>query len=161
MEALFQLTKNISGLKQGPILFKTMSTNPVLKDLVIKLNTEIQMREEHVDSNNQPLYSNRHESSVYSKTTEILSGGRKKMGTPYTLDDTGEFYKSFDIILDDSGFTINADPIKLGDSFGETNLFEEYGIDILGLNEDNMNKFINVLLANIKKTIQIQIYKGI
>ncbi len=30
----------------------------------------------------------------YKKLTEILSGGRKKEGEPYTLEDTGAFYKN-------------------------------------------------------------------
>lgn len=160
MEILFQIANNIKNLSQGKILFSTLSDNPQLKKMVIQLNTAIQLRSEHIDSNGNELFSQYHQSSVYSKTTEILSGGRKIAGTPYTLFDTGEFFKSFEIILDVNGFEINADPIKNGDSFGGTNLFEEYGEDILGLTDKNMTIFINALLPKIQNVVIKQILKG-
>jgi len=160
MEALYKVAHNIMGLRQGQILFKTMTQNPQLEKIVIQLNIAIQMRTQHIDSNGEDLYSIYHESSVYSKTTEILSQGRKIAGTPYTLFDTGEFFKSFDVILHSEGFEIDADPIKNGGQYSGTNLFLEYGEDILGLTDENMDKFINALLPNIKKTVELEIFKG-
>lgn len=160
MEALLNMARRITELRQGQILFKTMTINPQLEKMVIQLNTAIQMRTQHVDSNGDDLYSIYHESSVYSKTTEILSQGRKIAGTPYTLFDTGEFFKSFNVILHEDGFEIEADPIKNGGQYGGTNLFVEYGEDILGLTDENMNRFLYALTPQIQKVIQEQIFKG-
>jgi hypothetical protein len=107
------------------------------------------------------LYSQRHQSGVYSATTEYLSGGRKKAGTPYTLFDTGEFFKSFEVMYEDDGILIDADPIKKNSSGGiDTNLFEEYGEKILGLNDVNLRIFIEALKPKIRETIIKQTFAG-
>ena len=137
-------------------MFKTMSDNPLLKKLVRRLNTVKQLRTEHVDSDNKRLYSQRHQSGVYSATTEYLSKGRKKAGTPYTLFDTGEFFKSFEVMYEDDGILIDADPIKK-----DTNLFEEYGEKILGLNDENLTIFITALRPKITETIIKQLFAGV
>ena len=97
--------KMINGIQFNVDAVKSMSLsrfkelyNPLLKKLVRRLNTVKQLRTEHVDSDNKRLYSQRHQSGVYSATTEYLSKGRKKAGTPYTLFDTGEFFKSFEVM---------------------------------------------------------------
>jgi hypothetical protein len=159
MEVLKKLANNFINLSVDNIMFKTFSDNPTLKKLVRRLNTVKQLRTEHVDSNNKPLYSERHESGVYSITTEILSKGRKKAGTPYTLFDSGDFFKSFEVMYEDGGILIDADPIKV-DSRGsfDTNLFEEYGKDILGLNDENLTIFITALLPELREVIMKKMF---
>jgi hypothetical protein len=71
----------------------------------------------------------------YSLLTELISGGRKKFNTPFTLDDTGEFYRSMFIIALKDSIVIDADGQK-----GEDNLFELYGDGIIGLTDENMDK---------------------
>ena len=77
---------------------------------------------------------------VYSITTQILSGGRKKAGSHYTLFDTGQFYRSiFTRVLSESLF-IDADFAEMPDQnwWNENNLNEE---KILGLTDENLEKF--------------------
>lgn len=77
---------------------------------------------------------------VYSLTTQIMSKGRKKAGTHYTLFDTGQFYRSiFTRVLPDALF-IDADFAEMPDQnwWRENNLEEN---KILGLTDENLEKF--------------------
>jgi hypothetical protein len=71
---------------------------------------------------------------LYSDFTESINS-EKIAGTPYTLEDTGDFYKSMYIVVLNDSIVIEADPIK-----GTDNLFYKYGEGIIGLTEENMDK---------------------
>lgn len=71
---------------------------------------------------------------LYSEWTELINP-EKIAGTPYTLEDTGDFYKSMYIVVLNDSIVIEADPIK-----GTDNLFYKYGEGIIGLTEENMDK---------------------
>lgn len=72
---------------------------------------------------------------LYSYATELISGGAKQEGTPYTLEDTGEFYRSMYMVILKDAIVFEADPIKEND-----NLFEKYGSNIVNLNEANKER---------------------
>lgn len=86
----------------------------------------------------------------YSAVT--LSLNPDKVADRVNLFDTGEFYKSIDVKLDAELFTITADPIKQ-DERGVTNLYNRWGIDIIGLNDENLQK----LIEEIKDKLIIEI----
>ena len=113
---------------------------------IIRLNTEDQLLDEGVDSKDEPLFSKRHNRGVYSYMTEQFTQGRKKAGDHYTLRDTGEFYRSFIVRVDANGFTIVADTQK-----DTTDLSEEYGIDILGLTEENTQVLVGMLTRKYRE----------
>jgi hypothetical protein len=71
---------------------------------------------------------------LYSEWTEMLNP-EKIAGTPYTLDDTGDFYRSMYVVVLKDSIVIEADPIK-----GNDNLFFKYGDGIIGLTEESMGK---------------------
>ena len=71
---------------------------------------------------------------LYTEFTESINP-EKIAGTPYTLYDTGDFYKSMYIVVLSDSIVIEADPIK-----GTDNLFYKYGEGIIGLTEENMDK---------------------
>ena len=82
---------------------------------------------------------------TYSRYTEILNP-EKQEGTPYTLYDTGEFYNSLLITVLDNGIEINGDGLKV-DEFGQTtDLFQEYGYEIIGLTEESKTKLATELI---------------
>lgn len=82
---------------------------------------------------------------TYSTYTEILNP-EKQAGTPYTLYDTGEFYRSMSIAILDLAIEIDADPIKT-DEFGQTtDLFTEYGEGIIGLTDESKQKLVDELI---------------
>lgn len=82
---------------------------------------------------------------TYSTYTEMLNP-EKQAGTPYTLYDTGAFYRSMSIAILDLAIEIDADPIKT-DEFGQTtDLFAEYGEGIIGLTDESKEKLVEELI---------------
>ena len=65
---------------------------------------------------------------VYSIATESLSGGKKKAGSPYSLKDTGFYYKSGEVVAFLGGFTTVFDSEKEEGDF----------LEILDLDEENV-----------------------
>ena len=96
MEALYNMAKRITEMRQGQVLFTTMSENPALKNLVTYLNTEKQLQ-----------FGLRSDDTVlpnYPRTSIEVYG---KPDAPIMLKDTGEFWRSFEVVLDADGFNIH------------------------------------------------------
>jgi hypothetical protein len=98
------------------------------QDEIIRLNTEDQLYEEGIDSNDDTLG----EYTVFTKAIKLSKGQRIDH---VTLKDTGAFYDSFKVIIKKDGFEIIADDVSLYDR----PLTDVYGLDILGLTEDNLS----------------------
>ena len=87
--------------------------------------------------------------------TSSISKTRDKVN----LYDTGEFHRS---IMAKAGVEdlveFDADPIKTDDQGNDTDLFSEWGKDIIGLNEENLQELIEIvkdkLIVEIRKQIQ-------
>ncbi len=152
MEALYKMVQNINELRQGVVLFKTMSDNPRLKELVTHLNTEKQLQ--------FGLLSDDTILPNYSQTSIEVYG---KPDRPIMLKDTGEFWRSFEVILSEDGFEIDGQSIKF--DFEPVDLIDvvDYwglkGENVYGLNKKNMSIFIDALLPKIQKTIEKEILK--
>lgn len=136
-EKLFRLIRFFETLKAGELAILAIQNNQEIQTEILNLNRLDQLFTKHIDSEGAALFSVRHQSGVYSITTQIISKGRKVAGQPYTLFDKGDFFSSFQITFEKDAFIIGANPIKEGNPFGGTNLFEEYGKQILGLTEEN------------------------
>lgn len=111
------------------------------KNLIIKLNTEEQLFKKGINSQGISLEAI---GGGYSAYTIFLKEQKGQPIDKVTLKDTGEFYKSFDVILTGTDFKITADTIK-----GDKDLLREWGEDILGITDDNLN----VLIDEAKKII--------
>jgi len=85
----------------------------------------------------------------YSKLTEKLNP-LKKQGTPYTLLDSGEFFKSMIVKVLKDSFIVDGDGNKTN-FIGTINLFEKYGDKIVGLTEYNKEQLIERLKENYIK----------
>lgn len=72
---------------------------------------------------------------LYSVATEIISRGRKKAGEKFNLYDTGDFYRSMEIIVLGDSFTIEADTEKMEDQ-------NWYSEEILNLTDENFEKLV-------------------
>lgn len=93
---------------------------------------------------------------LYSKTTEILSFGRKKAGTPYNIFDTGETRKNLYLFpeVKNKDVLFNFDT----QSAAMPNLLELVGPRLLGLAPKNQDRFteiaqetaIKILNTNLK-----------
>jgi hypothetical protein len=139
------LINGLLSLDIDEIAFEISKTNE-FKRLVIELNTEgeasSQLYELGEDSTGKSL----------GKYTPFTISEKRKKGQPtdrVTLKDTGDFYSSFQVLPFKGGFIIDADPIK-----EDTNLFDRYGEDILGLNDENLQLIIKFYLDAFQFELQ-------
>jgi hypothetical protein len=109
-------------------VWRAVLNDGMFRNWILDLVRQKQLFQQGVDENNDII-------GVYSELTELIKP-EKKAGTPYTLYDTGEFYKSMFIIVFADSFIIDADPLKRGMS-GQINLFDKYGEGIVGLTEES------------------------
>ena len=90
---------------------------------------------------------------LYSEVTEMINPS-KEAGTPYTLYDTGEFYRSlFMVILLDS-FIIDGDDEKINEFGDVTRLFDWLGNGIVGLNKESREKLKKELIIKFNKYVR-------
>jgi hypothetical protein len=123
--------KLVSQKDQEGRIFKLALDNRFIKELITHLNTVDQLGKDKVNSLGAHL-------GIYSHATEVISKGRKKAGDFITLNDTGAFWDSWRIEVTEAFIEIDADPFK-----EDTNLFDEYGIEIVGLTKENLDLFID------------------
>jgi hypothetical protein len=110
------------------------ANNKEVKEMVVKLIQEGQLIAEGVDSTGNVI-------GYYSAFTEILSGGRKREGDPYTLEDTGEFFRSMFVQVLADSIKINADYAKMNDK-------DWWDLNILKLTEENLTKYVEKIKEN-------------
>lgn len=144
MKNIFEDTNVMNLLKkaldiQHDKVWKKIFSDEEFDEFVLDLVRIKQLYEKGIDENDKII-------GYYSYLTEIINP-IKKQGTPYTLKDTGEFYRSMKLSLSTDSFTIDADPIKIDKTGHETNLFEKFGEGIIGLNEESKQ----ILIEEIKE----------
>ena len=96
---------------------------------------------------------------LYSEWTEMLNP-EKVAGTPYTLKDSGAFYRSLFIDVLNSYFVVDGDSLKYDSRTGKTtDLFKWLGDGIVGLTDENLTKLSDELLIKyieyVRRTLQI------
>ena len=119
------------------------------KRFVIRLNTEgeptSQLYELGEDSLGASLGD--YSPNTIEGTASYLGKKAKGQRTDHiTLKDTGDFYKSFVVTPYKGGVRIEADPLK-----DDTNLFDEFGKEIVGLSKENTELLADFYLVEIKK----------
>lgn len=134
---VYQYAQRVIALEgKDAEIFKIVLDNKFIKDLVIFLNTEEQLKEKHVDSEGNPL-TNRFSGS----TTYSLFDPQGRGGKDYTLFDTGAYYESFKVEIANYTIMIYSDPQK-----EDNNLFEMFGAEIEGLTQESMEVLIKEAL---------------
>ncbi len=140
MEALKNLLNELKRTLNVNRLMREIMKDERLRRYYIELNQE-QLYEQGADSKGKQL-------EPYSFATMNIKKKKGQVFNRTTLKDTGKFYKSFRIIVRSDGFIIDAEGEK-----EDSNLFERYGIDILGLNEVNSFQFNQILAREIRSKI--------
>jgi hypothetical protein len=110
------------------------SNDGFIRNQILKWIQNDQLRSRGIDEYGEVI-------GWYSQMTEILSGGRKKFNTHYTLEDTGEFLRQMFVIVMQDSLVVDSDGAEKEDE----NLFDKYGIGIVGLTDENMEKLITLL----------------
>ena len=123
---------------QADKTFKLVLDNQTIKKLIIFLNTDDQLGQDHVDSLGQELFNQFTNRTFYSPNDP-----KGRAGKPYTLNDTGAFWDSFTVAVQQGRIIIDANPFKDGD-----NLFDAYGQDVVGLTDENLNTLIKEALEH-------------
>lgn len=149
MEALENLLKRAKKLNLNKILNRILKDKAVQK-FILDLNKIDQLYNSGIDSEGSEL-------GEYSDFTKMIKRMKGQRFDHITLNDTGDFYGSFKIVLYDKEFEINANTIKEED--GMVTDLMSYG-EILGLTDENLIKLIDVLKeriydAAIKQLLQL------
>jgi hypothetical protein len=143
--ALYEYANKLTTLSgQENWIFKRVLDNDIIKRKIIELNTERQFGDEGVNALGRII-------GVYSYATEFMSNGRKRAGEPFNLNDTGAFWASFNVKVFQGHIIIDADGDK-----GDEDIIQKYGIDILGLTDENLQ-----ILIEDAKEFYIDYYRSI
>jgi hypothetical protein len=124
-----ELLRAIQALNENDA-WRYAVTKQVL-DEIIRLNTEHQLEEQGIDSIGREL-------GDYSPYTMIIKRLKGQRTDHITLKDTGEFYDSFTATVNNTEIILGADGLK----DDGTDLFREYGAEVLGLTEENIQYII-------------------
>jgi len=130
-----------------------ISNTIAFKTYVIKLNTEglpsSQLYELGEDSTGRKLEDIGGSYSPYTVKEKLRKG---QPIDRVTLKDTGDFYATFKVIPFKGGFTIEANTIK-----DRQNLENDWGTEIIGLNQENLQRVIDYYKEIIADYVREQI----
>jgi hypothetical protein len=128
-------------LRNSKVLFDSVAWleahNEQLKKDILNLIRIKQLKDKGVDENDQVI-------GYYSAVTDMITRGRKAEGDHYTLDDTGEFFRSMYVVVLTDSIVIEANYSKMQDQ-------EWWSTDILGLTEQNKNWYAQMVKENFIK----------
>jgi len=129
-------------------------TLEILSDGAIKKQIEDWNRQQLLDGENSLGIKLSDIGGGYSEYTLYLHPEKKK--DVVNLYDTGEFHDSIKVAIDND-LIFTANPLKRDDDGRVTNLFKEWGDDIIGLNDENLQNLINkvkdILISEILRQI--------
>lgn len=111
--------------------------NPRVQNFIIELNTEGKPTSQLFEKGEDSLGVSLGEYSLSTILGTSQFEGKLSKGQRVdhiTLKDLGDFYETFVVIPLLTGFRLEAD----GDKGGGDNLFDDFGKDIVGLNEENL-----------------------
>jgi len=146
LESIFKTLDKIINIDQDAII-ENILRDPEFQRFIINLNTEgeatSQLFEQGIDALGKSL-------GDYAGTT--IEGtanfkGKREKGQRFdhiTLKDTAKFYKSFRMKVANGGFLLIADPNR-----GDTNLFNDFGKEVVGLTDENLQIVIDALKDKI------------
>lgn len=117
------------ALVNGELISEIVIEN---RDFIIETNADEQLYEQGINN----LGISIADYAPYSPVTIMLKERKGQPTNRVTLRDTGSFEKSFYILADNEKFEVKANDWKTED------LIIKYGYEILGLTQENLNKFV-------------------
>ena len=128
--------RKFNSLNFKKIIISILNTSEI-KDFIVKMEQEriINLCE---DSTGASL-------GEYAPFTVVIKQEKGQRFDHITLNDTGEFYESFTFHATGTELIFDANPVKDND-----NLFDNFGIDILGLNDFDRNRLIERIYIELK-----------
>lgn len=106
------------------------------------------IRKEFLDKNKEQIEIDSHDIhgkaiGFYSYATEMISGGRKKQGDPFTGVDTGEWFKGFYMQEVAGVLRIGSTDPKTNEILNSDNWLSS---DLFGLTDENLQELISTRL---------------
>jgi hypothetical protein len=135
-----QLLDKVAKLDQDKIWL--FSVDKDVQNEIIRLNTEDQLEEFGIDSKGRQL-------GIYKQTTVSYKIQKGQRYDHVTLKDTGKFYNSFNIRVNVNEIVIDADDT----TYYDVPLFDVWGVDVLGLTDENLEYIKKMILENYVKYI--------
>jgi hypothetical protein len=135
-----QLLDKVAKLDQDKIWL--FSVDKDVQNEIIRLNTEDQLEEFGIDSKGVQL-------GIYKQTTVSYKIQKGQRYDHVTLKDTGKFYNSFNIRVNVNEIVIDADD----STYYDVPLFDVWGVDVLGLTDENLEYIKKMILENYVKYI--------
>jgi len=147
MQDIERLYNNVNKLDINDVFLAMWKRNDT-QDYIIELNTEEQLYEEGIRSDGSEIGNY----TSYTKQLKTTGSGDSRIDH-ITLKDTGEFYKSFKVTPNKKGFRLTANPNK-----DDTNLFTEFGVNIVGLTKESVHKLIDFIEPMFNKELQKRLF---
>lgn len=142
MQVLSDFLKHFIEADKEEWILEALNNDDVT-DFVIYLNTEEQLYSRGVDSEGAQL------SPPYTPLTVEIKKEKGQRFDHVTLKDTGQFYESFKVTAIKSGdLVIEADAQK-----EDNNLIDKYGEDVLGLTEESLDRFREMVYEELINVI--------
>lgn len=121
-----------------------------LKKEVIRILNSKKVREFVIELQQERLYNTGKDSKgnslgSYSPFTVVIKQEKGQRTDHITLRDTGEFYESMTFHATSTEIVFDADAQK-----DDSNLFEDFGIDILGLNDFDRERLIELIYQELR-----------
>jgi hypothetical protein len=142
MADVLQVAEKLSKMNRTAIekvLIRVLDM-PSTQKFLIDLNTRVQLFQEGENSLGVKLSDI---GGDYTASTKLYKSKKGQPTNRVTLYDTGDFYGSFTVEPTASAdFIIDSDPMK-----GSFDLFERWGEDVEGLNEENLQMVLDYLEA--------------
>lgn len=131
-------------------LWRKVFSDVKFRDWTLDLIRQDQLFDQGIDGDGDII-------GYYSEWTEMLNP-EKVAGTPFTLFDTGEFYKSFVLYIYKNYIEVDANPIKINDKGEKENLFWKYGENIIALTGESLDKLRQEFLIRFAKELKELLY---
>lgn len=135
IERIIKIGQNAQKLNRDEIL-KTIWSDPFVQDFIIDLNTEQQLKIGKLGNGGDMPEAGPN----YLAAKRAVIGRDNAPTDKVNLFFSGDFFRTFDIQVTDNGFVIVANTAIYGKDFQDL-----YGFDILGLNEENIQKLIQFI----------------
>lgn len=128
--------RKFKSLNFKKIIISILNTSEI-KEFIIKMEQE-RLFNLGKDSTGASL-------GEYAPFTVVIKQEKGQRFDHITLNDTGEFYESFTFHATGTELIFDANPVK-----DDNNLFDNFGIDILGLNDFDRNRLIERIYIELK-----------
>lgn len=147
-----KLTNALSGLNANSIVFEVIGNDKEFQEEILDLNRLGQLFTKGEDNQGTDLNQLTQSGFGYAESTKAIKRRKGQPTSRVTLFDTGDFYKSFRLIVAPTFIDIQANGQK-----DDSNLFDDFGDDIVGLSDESIALLQDKMLPRVQAFIRNKI----